>query len=220
MASEQPDLLRKVASVIGHELRNPLAVISNSAYFLKAKLGADGRLDPKVEKHLGIVASEVARADRMIGDLLTYSRPIEKRLGQCAVASVVESAVAALAAPETVKIEKSLDGSEAAIETEHLSLIVRKLLDNAVEAMPKGGTIKITVKGSAKGVVLEIKDDGEGIKSEVLPNLFQPFATGKPKGLGLALALSRKILSAYGGSISGKNEKGGGASFRVELPKA
>lgn len=220
MACEPPDLLRKVASVIGHELRNPLAVISNSAYFLKAKLGADGRLDPKVEKHLGIVASEVARADRMIGDLMAYSRPVEKRPGGSAVAAVVESALAALAAPETVKIEKALDGSEAAIEAEHLGVIVRALLDNAVEAMPGGGALRITAKGSGKSVVLEVRDSGAGIKGEILPILFQPFATGKPKGLGLALALSKKIVTAYGGAISGKNEKSGGASFRVELPKA
>ena len=76
MDAHQAELIRRIASVVGHELRNPLAVINNSAYFVKAKL-AGSALDPKVEKHLKIIESEITRADDLISDILTYSRKCE-----------------------------------------------------------------------------------------------------------------------------------------------
>src|SRR5271156_4526061 len=91
MVRDDMELIRRIASVVGHELRNPLAVINNSAYFLKTKLGQDGKLDPKVEKHLGIVVGEIGRADGLIADILTYSRALEVKGAPVSVNALVEA---------------------------------------------------------------------------------------------------------------------------------
>lgn len=221
MDPKQVELIRRIASVVGHELRNPLAVINNSAYFLKTKLGQDGRLDPKVEKHLGIVTSEIQRTDKMIADILTYSRPMEVKPAPVALGAVVEAAVAALAVPDSVKIAKKIGKNVTAHGDEKLlGEAVRKLLDNAVEALPSGGTISVTVAKDGELASVEVSDTGEGVKPELAPHLFEPFRTGKPRGLGLGLALVKKIADAHKGTAEGGSVKGGGARFRLAVPAA
>jgi signal transduction histidine kinase len=222
MDQKQTELIRRIASVMGHELRNPLAVINNSAYFLKTKLGNDGRLDPKVEKHLGIVTSEIARADRMIADILVYSRPIEPRQAPLELSALAEAAVAALAAPDSIKTVKKWPkgGVQASGDEKLIGDALRRLLDNAVEAMAGGGTITISAGREGELAFLRVDDTGAGIKPEVLPGLFEPFRTGKPRGMGLSLALSRRIVEAHGGRIEGGNAPKGGATFRLLIPAA
>lgn len=217
---KQLELIRRIASVVGHELRNPLAVINNSAYFLKTKLGQSGNLDPKVEKHLGIVTSEIARTDRMIADILTYSRPLEPKPASSALADLVEAQLAALAVPASVKVEKKLKKIEASVDEKLFADAVRRFLDNAVEAMPEGGTLTVSLFEEKGFAVVEVRDTGSGIKAELLPELFEPFRTGKPKGLGLGLALVRKVALAHNGRAEGSNLKGGGAAFRLAVPAA
>ena len=220
MEEEQSALIKRIASVVGHELRNPLAVINNSAYFLKTKLGQGGSLDPKVEKHLGIVVSEIGRADRLIGDILAYSRALEPKPVRLALNGVVETAAAALAVPEKVKLKKELskDEPETSADEALLRDALRRLLENAVDAMPEGGTLTVATTAVKKEVVVTISDTGAGVKPEFLPLLFQPFATTKPRGLGLGLAMVRKIVGAHKGRVEGKNASGAGAVFTLTLP--
>lgn len=217
---KQIELIRRIASVVGHELRNPLAVINNSAYFLKTKLGQQGALDAKVEKHLGIVVSEIQRTDKMIADILTYSRPMQVTPGTVALGAIVQAQLAAVAMPSTIKVEKKVKDVDAKGDEKLIGDAVRRFLDNAVEAMSEGGTMTVVVGKEKDMAFVEIKDSGSGIKSEVLPELFEPFRTGKPRGLGLGLALARKIALAHNGKVEGENMKGGGARFRLLVPAA
>jgi signal transduction histidine kinase len=217
---KQIELIRRIASVVGHELRNPLAVINNSAYFLKTKLGQSGSLDAKVEKHLGIVVSEIQRTDKMIADILTYSRPMQVTPGTVALGAIVQAQLAAMAMPSTIKVEKKVKEVEAKGDEKLLGDAVRRFLDNAVEAMAEGGSMTITVGKEKEMAFVEVKDSGSGIKPEVLAELFEPFRTGKPRGLGLGLALARKIALAHSGKVEGENMKGGGARFRLLVPAA
>ena len=118
MEKNQNELIRRIASVVGHELRNPLAVISNSAYFVKTKLEAAKDKDPKVEKHLGIIASEIARADRLISDILRFSRPLEVKLSPTALGAVVEAALKECAPPEGVKIKREKPKAEVTVKAD------------------------------------------------------------------------------------------------------
>lgn len=213
-------LIRRIASVVGHELRNPMAVINNSAYFIKTKLGQGGTIDPKVEKHLGIVACEIARADRLIGDILTYSRPMEAKPVEVPVNGVVEIALSAVTVPEKIKVKKELAKGDpkAKADEKLLADAVRRFLDNAIDAMPEGGTLTVKTSASGKEVSVTVSDTGAGVKSDFLPLLFQPFATTKPRGLGLGLAMAKKIADANKGRVEGGSLKGGGASFTFSLP--
>lgn len=213
---DQLSVIRRIASVVGHELRNPLAVINNSAYFLKTKLGADGRLDPKVEKHLGIVASEIARANQMVEDILVYSRPMEAEKKPVALGAVVKATAAAVAAPDKVKLEVKVKDVEVQGDEKLIASAVRRLLDNAVEALAEGGKVTIAVSGK----IVEVKDDGKGFPVEALERFGEAFNTTKPRGLGLGLAMAKKIMDAHGGKLEGGNAKGGGASVRLVFPGA
>lgn len=208
---QQLQLIRRIASVVGHELRNPLAVINNSAYFLKTKLGADGRLDPKVEKHLGIVASEIARANQMVEDILVYSRPMEAQRKPVALGALVKAAAAAIALPDKVKLEVKAKDALVQGDEKLLSGAVRRLLDNAVEALPDGGKVKVSVEAG----FVEVRDDGKGFAPEALARFGEAFNTTKPRGLGLGLAMAKKIMEAHGGKLEGGSAKGGGASVRL-----
>ena len=221
MKNEELGVIRRIASVVGHELRNPLAVINNSAYFLKTKLGQDGRLDPKVDKHLGIVSSEIGRLNGMIEDILIYSRPMEIEKEPLDLAPIVAAAAAALAPPSTVKLEVKAPkkGLDVAGDEKLLGDAVRRLLDNAVQALPDGGKIVLSAEAGAKEVVVTVEDDGKGFETKALELFGQAFATTKPRGLGLGLAMTRKVMEAHGGRLEGGNKKGAGACVKLVLPK-
>lgn len=216
----QAELIRRIASVVGHELRNPLAVLNNSSYFIKAKLTSGGSLDPKVEKHLGIMSSEIARADRMIADMLTFSRPMELTKGRLPLAKLVESALEGVALPAGVKVtvKAAKTPVEVQADEKRLADALRRLLDNAVEAVGAEGAVTVAVSREKSEAVLEVRDTGPGVAAEVAPHLGEPFRTGKPRGLGLGLAIARKIAEAHGGRLEGGSVKEGGAAFRLRLP--
>jgi signal transduction histidine kinase len=220
MPEDQRELIRRIASVVGHELRNPMAVINNSAYFVRAKLGA-ATLDPKVEKHLKIIESEIARADKIIGDMLTFSRAYEASAETKPFDALVKEAVGLYAAPEGGKIDLKLAAKDASVKADARAFAdcLKRLLDNAFFAQGDKGTVKLTTGADKSGVFLTVCDSGSGVDVKVKDTLFDPFVTTKPRGMGLGLSLARKLLAAVGGEISYESSPKG-ATFRVVLPKA
>ncbi len=222
MDPKQSELIRRIASVVGHELRNPLAVINNSAYFVKTKLGAASPTDPKVKKHLDIIASEIARADHIILDMLRFSRPLEVKLTPTGLGAVVETALKDCAVPDGVKIKREKPKSEVSVKADAAALAeaVRRILDNALEAAGAAGTVTVSWGAREDGAFVEVRDTGSGIKPEDLSKVLQPFFTTKPRGLGLGLAMAEKIAIAHGGRVEAKSIPGSGATLTVTLPKA
>jgi signal transduction histidine kinase len=220
MADDQRELIRRIASVVGHELRNPMAVINNSAYFVRAKLGQQ-TLDPKVEKHLKIIESEISRADKLIGDMLTFSRAYEPTAETKPLDVLVKDAVGLYAAPDGGKIDLKLGAKDAAVKADAKAFAdcVKRLLDNAFDAQGGKGAVKVATGSDKTGVFLTVADSGAGVDLKVKETLFDPFVTTKPRGMGLGLALARKLLGAVGGSVSYESTPKG-ATFRVVLPKA
>ena len=118
--AEELELIRRSAAVVGHELRNPLAAINNSAYFLKAKLGQGRSLDPKVEKHLNIVASEIERADRMIADIIAFARPLETKPAKLSTGELLWRTT-----PPSVSLPKKQDAVIQALIRADLGHLIR-----------------------------------------------------------------------------------------------
>lgn len=220
MADEQRELIRRIASVVGHELRNPMAVINNSAYFVRAKLGS-ANLDPKVEKHLKIIESEIARADRLISDILSYSRACEPAAETKGVDAIVEAALKSYAAPEGCKTDFKSGAKDAAVKADPKLVgdALKRLLDNAFDAMDGRGTAKVATGVGKEGVWISVTDAGAGVDAKVKGTLFDPFVTTKPRGLGLGLSLAKKVLEAQGGSAE-YLPSSKGSTFRLVLPKA
>lgn len=214
------ELLRRAASVIGHDLRNPMAVINNSAYFVRAKLGQSG-LDPKVEKHLKIIESEIARADRLLGDMLAFSRPYEVQSETRDFDATVAEAVKGYEAPAGGKVElkAGAKGAKAKLDAKTFADSLKRLLDNAFAAQGDKGSARVATSADAKSVCVSVADCGKGVDPKIEPVMFEPFMTTKPKGLGLGLSLARKFLEGQGGSVSYESGPKG-STFRLTMPKA
>ena len=120
-----------------------------------------------------------------------------------------------------VILEKNLDdsGCPSRVNTEAISWVLDQIIVNALEVSPRGKTIQIRSHRSGENCLVEIEDEGSGIKSEHLPNIFKPFFTTKKNGHGLALSASRKIMQDMGGDIQVAGEKGKGAKFTVSIPR-
>ena len=215
---EKLAVLGQLASGIGHELRNPLGVIGNSAYYLNMKLKSG---DEKVKKHLGILNREVQRSNEIITDLLDYSRTKSPSAVETNVKDIVEDALADVEIPESIVVETSLDADLPAIllDPEQIRRVFLNFLTNAVGAMPEGG--KLEVKAGINGDFFEImfRDTGEGIPKENFKKIFEPLFTTKAKGIGLGLAIVKSIVDRHNGEIEVESDIGMGTTFTVKLPR-
>lgn len=219
MDPKQIELIRRIASVVGHEMRNPLAVIKNSSYFVKTKLSQTS-IDPKIEKHLGIIESEITRADALISDILAYSRPLELKPAPASLTALAKAALAELSAPADIKVKTSFPKNAPSVSVDAAAVqnALRRILDNAVEAMNGQGTLTLSVSAAKGWARLEVRDTGTGIKPEALGSVFEPFYTTKPRGLGLGLAIARKAVEAHKGKMEAANHPDGGAAVALSLP--
>jgi signal transduction histidine kinase len=220
MTKGEQELLRRAASVIGHDLRNPLAVINNSSYFVRAKLGAS-KLDPKVEKHLKIIESEIARADKLLADMLTFSRPYEPAAETMPLDSIVADAAENFPVPAGGKLDVKLGakGVVAKFDGKAVGDALKRLIENAFAAQEEKGVVKVATSAGKDGLTVTVADSGKGVDPKIESVMYEAFMTTKPKGMGLGLALARKYLDGNGGAVT--HETGPkGSTFKLALPKA
>lgn len=218
---EKPDLLKQMSSVVSHELRNPLAIISNSLYFIKTKLGAGGTaLDPKIAKHIGVIESEVKHSNDVIEEMLAFTRVRELRLAPARVNSALADLEEGYKLPEGFALKVKADPAEACVnaDMEAVSYALRRVLDNAVQAMPNGGAITVEAVSDGKMAHISFSDGGPGLPAGDGEKVFEPFFTTKPRGVGLGLTIARKYLEQHGGAAKAQNLPGGGARVTLSLP--
>jgi signal transduction histidine kinase len=219
--NEKLAVLGQIAGSVGHELRNPLGVMSNAVYFLQTVL-ADA--EDNVKEYLGIIKSEIAGSERIVSDLLDSVRTkpphseivgvrelLEKTLGKCAVPSIV-----------TVKLDIPATVSKLRVDPLQIHQVFRNLISNGIEAMPKGGALEIRAgeDAPAKTITISVKDSGSGIAPEALSKLFQPLFTTKARGIGLGLVVVKNLTQANGGAVQVASEVGKGTVFHITLPAA
>lgn len=225
MANEAGDTLKgilaRMSTVIGHEIRNPLAVISNSNHFIKAKLAtAGGDLDPKIAKHLGYIAAEIGRANGMIDDLVLLGRTPKLETSLRDLNALLGELLDAQTMPPGVTLERefSKGAINLPIDVKQFDKAVLKIFANAVEASASGGKIVLKTETAGKAARLIVSDEGPGFPSEILTHLFEPFWTTKPRGLGLGLRLAHDIVQAHGGTLTARNGASKSAVVTIELP--
>ncbi|MBI3300158.1 MAG: HAMP domain-containing histidine kinase [Elusimicrobia bacterium] len=196
--------IKLMAPIISHEIRNPLAVIGNSAYFVKSKLEILKVSDPKVKKHLAHIETELRHANEVLGDMLLYARMKEPALSATPLASVVSEAVSELAVPEGAKLDNKAGAKSpsAMVDPELASRSVRHLVRNAYEAAGPGGLVTVQAAAGKGGVVtVTVTDSGPGFAQELEGRMFIPFQTTRPRGIGLGLAYVKKTAERMGGTV-------------------
>jgi signal transduction histidine kinase len=222
IAGEKLAALGQMASVVGHELRNPLAVMNNSVYFLRSKLlsGNEADLDPKIEKHFKIIESEIVKSNMIIRDVLDFARNRAINAAPRKIDELVEKAIERIQVPPDVTLRKTLqlNDLEAMVDEDELRQVLVNLMENACQAMTSGGTLSIGTKTQEGFVEILIGDTGCGIPQEHLNKIFAPFFTTKSRGTGLGLAVVKKIIERHQGVIEVKSKVGEGTEFHIRLP--
>ncbi|MEA2033366.1 MAG: ATP-binding protein [Euryarchaeota archaeon] len=220
LRTERLATIGEFSSGVAHELRQPLGVISNSAYFIGMKL--KDIADEKVNRHLAILDKEVKRANRLITDLLEFARVPVPTLNECDINQVVEEALSGVDIPPNVEVKKELKGDLPKIHADfdQIQRTCLNIIANAILAMPGSGSLKIkTGEDKEEGnIEISIADTGEGIPEENREKIFEPLFTTKPRGVGLGLSLCKKYVEAHGGKIEVESEVGKGTTFIVKLP--
>lgn len=202
---------------IGHELRNPLGVMETSLFILKSRLKDDER----AAKHVGRIGEQLVIANSIITDLLDMIRDKPLARERLALAQVVEAAAAAVKWPDQVRLqlEGLSDVPEVDGDASQLRQVFLNLIDNAVHAAGGQGQVWVRATANEAHVEVTVEDSGKGIDPAIRARLFEPLVTTKAKGIGLGLALVKRIVERHGGTIAyAPLEKG--ARFVVRLPRA
>jgi signal transduction histidine kinase/CheY-like chemotaxis protein len=211
-------------AALAHELRNPLAAIANGVFVLN-KSPDEGR----AAKALQIVSRQVTLLRRLVDDLLDTARSVHGKLRIAAepleLHALCRSVAESHAVPAGTRIQVAGEAAWVAGDAERLHQVLDNLIDNAI----KYGATRIDIRvGSQSGsALLEVEDDGEGMEAELIDGLFEPFKQGPQTlartrgGLGLGLALARRLVDAHGGTIGAASPgRGKGSRFTVKLPLA
>ena len=216
---EKLAVLGQLAGGVGHELRNPLGVISNAVYFLRStQAGAD----EKTVEYLDILTEEVQNANKIIGDLLDMGRSRPPDQDKFTLSSAMAKVLDKVPSPENIEVSWDVLDNEPAVNVDEgqIGIVFRNLVTNAYQAMPDGGKLKLEVVAEKDRVLLRVVDSGKGISKENMTKIFEPLYTTKPRGIGLGLAISKNLMEANGGLIEVESSEGKGTTFTIILPAA
>ena len=221
----------KLTAGVGHEVKNPINAMVVHLELLRGKLISGGaEAFGGAQRHVDILAGEMQRLDRVVQTLADFSRPMELHLREHDLRLVVGVVIELMAA------EMEEHGVEIAVKAPHEPLMVRadaelmqqavlNLLLNGMQAMPGGGRMGVTLRRENQFAVVEVIDEGEGIPPELLPRIFELYFTTKPKGSGIGLAMTYRVLQLHGGAMDVRsnadvNSPERGTVFTFRLPIA
>lgn len=219
--SERLAALGQLSAGLAHEIRNPLGVISASAEVLAKQVSPENEV---AREMAGFIGAEVNRTNALVTRFLDFARPLKPQLERNDLNAVVRRTVKQLedgVGPEEppLRVETELDDLPPfAFDKTLVESTVLNLLVNAKEAMPAGGDVRVETRRNGESALLTVTDSGSGIPADKLEDVFNPFYTTKPTGVGLGLAMVSKFIDSHGGKISVESPPGKGAKFRVELP--
>jgi PAS domain S-box-containing protein len=215
--------LGRLTSGVAHEVKNPLNAMRIHLELLKTRLAAG---QPEVRENLDVIALEIQRLDRVVQGFLKFVRPQELRLGPIDVNALL-SEVSRLMAPEAaqagarVALDLAPDLPPVAGDAELLQQACTNLVTNAMQAMPKGGTVTLATRRGPDGAVeVRVSDEGVGIAPEDLDKIFRLYYTTKPNGSGIGLSLVYRIAQMHDGRIDVDSVVGRGTTMILTLPVA
>jgi PAS domain S-box-containing protein len=216
---EKLAFLGQLAGGVGHELRNPLGVISNAVYFLQMTLN---QADDVVKEYLDMIGREVQNAEKIISSLLNLSRDHPADRAPVAAAGLVADVLERYPPPKGVQIavDVPLDLPDLLADAHQIGQVLANLVNNAYQAMSEGGSLTITAAAGQDEVLLSITDTGCGIPPENLQKIFEPLFTTKARGIGLGLAVSKKLVEVNEGRFQVESAPDAGSTFKLFLPIA
>jgi len=216
-AEAQLRRLQSVGAKVAHELKNPLASIKGLC-----QLVARTPESERTQERLAVVASEISRMETILGEYLSFSRPLEdlrpEALDVSAIARDVLDVLAGRA--DQAGVTMTLDGGATSVhgDSRRLKEALLNLVANAIEATPSGGTVALRLRNGGGAAVLEIRDTGRGIAADDLERIGTPFFTTRSNGTGLGVVLAQGVIQQHGGTLRYTSSPGQGTTATITLP--
>jgi len=213
----------KLAASVAHEIRNPLTALKLWLFSIRKAVGDD----PNLQRPFEMVSEETVRLESIVRNFLEFSRPPTLKLSPQSVATLIERSLELLRHRlEERRIEPACclqpGLPDVLVDQEQIRQVLINLLDNAVDAMPKGGRIRIsavmTMQGERRFVALRVNDTGSGIPCDVQERIFEPFFTTKEHGTGLGLCIAASVMARHEGSLVLDSSGSVGTTFAVWIP--
>lgn len=217
LKKERLAVLGQLAAGLAHQVRNPLASITNAASVIEQRLGPAQLGEAAVA--LAIIKEEVLAANRIISDLLDYARVRPPRPIRVLLRELIETAFDLQALPRGIQVVLAVaDELAVRVDSDQLRTALRNIVRNAIEAMPRGGTLTIAAERGADRVRIHVYDTGEGVPPDLREQIFDPLVSSKPFGLGLGLTTARALIENQGGTLRHAQREEAGAELVMELP--
>ncbi|HWQ64945.1 MAG TPA: ATP-binding protein [Methanospirillum sp.] len=218
-------VIGELSTMIGHDMRNPLQVITNMNYLLTRKIT---KMDPDeaaiLHKH-GIpdlfskIGSETQYLNKIVSDLQNYAREVNPTLSLTDPGLFLDELLGSITLPGDITVQRQyLPGVRISVDTTLFRRVMENLIINAIQAMEHGGTLTLKTSESSERISITISDTGVGIQPSVKDRIFEPLFTTKSKGTGLGLPVCKRLVEAHGGTISVKETSPAGTTFEVLLP--
>ncbi|PVX27006.1 MAG: hypothetical protein CW716_04525 [Candidatus Bathyarchaeum sp.] len=217
LQSERLAAIGELAGMVGHDIRNPLQGITNATFFLKEKVSS--KINEEELEIFDIIDGCVEDANKIVNDLLEYSKDIHLKIEETSPTFLIESSIDQIVVPDLIKIVLQLQNEkELSVDKGKIVRVFANLIKNAIDAMPDGGQLTIRTEKTNDGILFSFEDMGVGMSTEILSNLWRPLFTTKAKGMGFGLCVCKRFVEAHGGTINAKSEEAKGSTFEVKLP--
>jgi signal transduction histidine kinase len=223
---DEIELSRRLAAIgrltsgVAHEVKNPINAIVVHLEVLREKLK---QIDPDTRRHMDVIGSEIQRLDRVVQMLVDFTRPVDLRLAEMDLRKLVDDVVS-LASPAAeqhqVRIERpsSPEPLPARIDVDLVKQAILNIVLNGVQAMPKGGTLRLSCRRDGDGALVTVRDQGPGIPADIRDKVFNLYFTTKKGGSGIGLAMAYRVVQLHHGSVEFTSVAGQGTTFYLRLP--
>jgi signal transduction histidine kinase len=220
--AERMAAIGQTAGMVGHDIRNPLQAITSELYLQKLETNSlpDSEVKETLLENIRGIEENIVYINKIVADLQDYARPLNPRKEELDVEEAINDALEIVIIPinvnKTVSVDENLPKLFA--DSTMTKRILVNLIQNAVQAMPKGGTLTVSAHSQKNKITIDIEDTGVGIPKEVQGKIFTPLMTTKSKGQGFGLAVVKRIIEAMNGTITFESEDGKGTKFTLQFP--
>ena len=218
-------ILGRMSAMLAHEIRNPLAGISAVTQVLEGKIDSN---DPR-KKYVNLIMNEIERVNKIVHDLLDYTRDSRPYFVKAEIASLIDKALATHAEDlekKNIQVDRQYESQDLHFQADQdkIERVFSNIITNAIEAMAEKGRLTIKARENdemaeiGNSVEISFSDTGSGCELEDLSEMFSPFYTTKTKGTGLGLAVSSKVIGEHNGMLVAEANAERGLTFTVFLP--
>lgn len=220
--SERLAAIGQTAGMVGHDIRNPLQAITGELYLERLEVESLPQSSAKqnIRESIESIEENLVYINKIVADLQDFARPLNPKKEQVEVNASIKEALAMVPIPPNIQAEIVSQEKELQIiaDSTMIKRVLVNLIQNAVQAMPKGGTLTISLALNGNTLKIDVQDTGEGIPKEIQAKLFTPLMTTKSKGQGFGLAVVKRVTEAMKGTVTFQSENGKGSKFTLKFP--